>query len=233
MAITDAWTVCQGVYFPALEIGDAIITSCNAAAVDLYGFESPEKLIGQFLSDLTAPEHRRIGRWRWTAREMGIAIPDDYPSLIITPEGREVWHRRAFSRKLVGFGKSDIFITCLDEVGQPDPPDSREPLPERYGISEQDVIDHMGRYTVHEMSELIASRNLLEIPESFSTIVIDYGGLSRLLSLAFFGKVSFSIETGKIKFRKNCNRCAYIWHAWVDAERPQCPECKGQIKAVS
>lgn len=58
MANQDAWTVSQEYFLDPLHIGDAIITACNGAAAELYGFESPAQLNGRFLSELTNPDDR-------------------------------------------------------------------------------------------------------------------------------------------------------------------------------
>lgn len=218
--LPGAWTVSRNVFFPILGIGDSIITHCSPQAAELYGYDTPCGLNGQYVSDLQSYDDRQLGRRYWAMRKRGLTIPEPYVSAILRPDGEEVFVQRTMALALPGVD-GDVYITQLVQVSQGD----RPPMPElaAYGITDDMYVSLLGQYTVAQVRHAVdfPEQTSLTIPETFRKIVAECGNLSTALS----PQVTWSLRDGKVRHRKTCPRCALTW--WGRTRQPsQCPACR-------
>ena len=202
------------------ELIDTRFIGATPAAADLYGYDSPEKFVGRFISETRPLEHERIGQDYSYARRCGRHVSSAYAAVIERPDGEVILTHKVTQH--VAGKKWDMWITYLEETteGEPAAPPDLEAL----GLSVKQRQAWAGHYTVREfLRALGASQTLsasnIELPEKLRYSIEEIGDVRKVLN----GEVTICVKTGTWRYKQACF-CGWEWGS--KRKRPaQCPAC--------
>jgi len=210
-------------YYPFgkhLPIQDAKVIGANGAAAEIYGFVSPNDLIGQLLCNTQSIEDRQQGREAWALREDGFSVPVWYYARIERPDGEVVVVRKEAVEVPMTMGLLPVRLTTLEVVREAweEPPDLAN-----YGIDEAAMIDKIG-YTPRQAAQPDIL-NRLHAPDNVRILLSEHRHLLSSVETLF----SWSPTSDRLRQHYTCEGCAYKWYGVLGQATPQCSNCRREV----
>ncbi|ETW98779.1 MAG: hypothetical protein ETSY1_17435 [Candidatus Entotheonella factor] len=139
-----AVTVSEYVTIVPDAVADTRIISATPYAAEIYGYDTPDQLVGRFLSQTLNRHDMLRGCLMSLARMQGRDVPTRYPTNIVRPNGEIV----PVIKDTIQIETKNrlMWITQL-EVMQ-DAIVSKVPTPSELGLSDRDVLKYRGLLNV-------------------------------------------------------------------------------------
>ena len=219
-----AWTVLQYCRpIRGLPVADARFIAATGKAASLYGEESPEKLCLRYVSETRPRKHHIVGAVSSVLRKQGHYASPAYIAVIERPDGEQVLVRKT-TVHCVGVGNGQTWLTHLERVREGEP--APAPSLEENGLNELDYEAVWMKYTMADALQWIDSPLPVYIPEKLRDIIGALGDVRKLAS----DDVSYSLQTGVVKYRQECRKCHHLWYS-TRQHPAQCPvrECAADV----
>lgn len=228
---------------PIGRIGDIKIVACNARAPALFGLNTPDELVGQYMSYLQPHEWRVAGHQRYMDRKLGRKVGRRYAVAVQHPDGTLAGQTREFTGFFHGENGAELYEVIARQAREVDHCPIRE-LEEK----EQELCRTLnGDWTMAKAQQLLDDPDsTLDGMETFHDIIRQCHVLS---SGVFAGKYRSALDLavsnykdvaiawrtfGKkaqipvvVRARYTCDRCGWQWYGRA-ARRAQCtaPGCR-------
>ena len=217
-------------------IRDAVILDAHPDIAQIYGYERPELLRGQYLSYL----HDRtmfLQIFQYViAQRLGIeGVPDTYDIRIHLPNGRWRWVRKQKVHQIIDGDEFYWVSTCV-----PIPAAEARPLPRLPVTLSADVLQHfLGWGTVADAEALISTLASLPSvgpsrhpPGAYDTMAAHRPLEAQAIATVMTGRLtheeSFEIPLGDLEYRRWVHRCRRCRKPWIaeTANPKKCNHCK-------
>lgn len=232
-----AFMICQLYFEPLLGVGDVRITDASPEAATLFGVAHAQELVDTFLSDRQDYDWREYGRMRWALRKLGYRVPQDYCTVVQSPEGQMIPQRRELVSACIGRGGEETYVMRVSPVREVDHlPNLR--LFEDYGVEKAEAELYMGQRSVAQLRSQLATDALsLPFGERFTIILDKLASLVKrkvldmptALDAALHPQIGWSLDAKKapmVTVHQTCPRCGWRWYYTGEAAPNQCPRCR-------
>ena len=219
MATTDMLIVHQECAYPIFGVTDTrIVGVSEVAAVELFGAESPDEIVGRYSSEFVPRDIGRLRRINWYKRMYrGGTVRDNYLAPLIGIDGKTRHVTRAYDRHLSGPLGASLYITRLKPVKEVDYKPVSTDL-EAYHIDPDDFYERLG-ISIAELGDILADpdaylydNQTVAFCNQLGDIIEQNGGD---IARVFSADVSLSVANGQIQARyiKVCPHCGHRWYA--------------------
>ena len=182
---------------------DGRIERCNIEAARLYGFETEEELVGQYLSSLRPESESSKARIRITAWWAGKkSINDESTQLIRRRDGEIAACRKTAQTIVDEYGRAGWHTTlelCSQHV------EETWLAPDDFQVSEDQVVEVCGHYTYASLGKALTALTPLYtiLPQNLRT---DKRADCRGVDLQWAWR-----SRDSTRHLYNCSRCGFSW----------------------
>ena len=220
----EPYTVTRHVHITA-DIVDAQYVLVTPAAAEIYGLESPDQLIGTYLSQTLMSQDYMRGVLYAVARHHRIRVnaPVNYATRIVRPDNEIVGVKKNTIQLMAREGTT-YWITKLELVREFDVP--KPVTAEELKLTPQMVYDWAGVASVAEAQKRIcSSQNTLHDDRTSGEYAWDVQSNHATSSSRLpESTVEFVSKSGKIRKLRICQKCRYPWLSKETRPR-SCPSC--------
>lgn len=201
-------------------IQDAEIIACNGPAAELYGYGSPDNMVGKFLGETQTSAERYRGRKAFALRNMGFDIPENYCTALQRPGGEIVWVRKKKVETDMRQLGETVYLTRLEKIRE-----ATDDLPDltRFDISDEQIRERIG-WTICE-ARAPAVQDLLRCTNNVRTLLSRYTDLLSSVNGPLF---SWSSDNDHAMKRITCPFCGFIRFCALTTSFPKCRQCRRQ-----
>lgn len=251
-----AVTVSEYVTIVPGTVADTRIISATQSAAEIYGYDTPDKLVGRFLSQTLDRNDMLRGCLMSLARIKGRDIPTRYPTKIVRPNGEIV----PVIKDTTQIETKDriMWITQLEII--PDVIVSEVPTPSELGLSDHDILKYRGLLNIADLEMLLASHGIaIELPLTISEphhIISESDGIVSELHHMMSGlqsKREKQVDAGEFApvvtgipqvdiglgqtrrlpdgdYLHRCARCHFVWQS-ADPNPDKCPRSRADRRS--
>ena len=218
-------------------VADTRIIAATQAAAELYGYLTPDDLIGRFLSQTLSRDNMLRGCLYSLARLKGFDAPVAYETQIVRPNGESI----AVRKKTTQISSRDglLWVTELERIRT-----SRQlplPSPDEFGFTDEDLLQYRGAMNIADLESIVSGDSdlsslpltLAEVQSIMSEVQstsVKNAGVGRMAT-AEIDIRQVDILPGQSRllpdgdYLHRCARCGFVWISRIE-EPEKCPRSR-------